>query len=884
MTWWSDFRERILALVRGERGDHELREEIRTHLEMDVAARMDRGLSEEEARREAERIFGGTAHYYDEARDARGIRPLVDLLFDLRHALRGLRRGPGFAAIAILVLGLGIGANVAIFSAVNAVILRPLPYPEPDRLVALWEANPEKGWSQQVTAPANMLDWGERVRAFDGVAGHLCCGQAVLGGDGEPRVIRGSTVTGNFFTVLGVRPLLGRAFVPRETWAADERVVVLSHRFWQGSFGADAAIVGRSIEIDGVPRRVVGVMGAGVGFPSADLDYWEPTNWAPDDREQRWFRQAHYLNAIARLRSGVDRGRADAELKAVARSLEDEYPATNRAMGAGLTPLHEYLVGKARTPLLVLLASAGFLLLIGCANVGNLLLVKTVGRQREIAVRAALGAGRFRLVRQMMTESLVLSAIGGAVGLGLGLAGTRLLARLQPSGVLPDQAYTVDWRVLAFIGATTVGCGLLFGSIAALWTGRAGAGEGLKEGGRSGSIGRTANRFASWLVVLEVALALLLVTGAGLLVRSFQQLLRVDPGFDPRGVLAVSLTLTDAKYSNDDQVRTFFQELHDRLRSVPGVSEIGATNALPLIETSFTSDFVVAGWPPDRFGTEVTHRTITPGYLAAMRVPLLRGRAISAQDRSGGQPVLLINEALARQHFGAEDPVGRRIAFGRVPDSSTTWYTIVGVVGNERQRGVAEQAPIQVLEPFQQHPTYNLRFVLRSDGDPMALLPAVRRTVAELDRNLPIFDARSMEAVRAESMARERFLMVLLLGFAGVALMLSMVGVYGVVAQFTRQRTRELGVRLALGAAPGDVRRMVVFRGMRLVLAGLVVGLGAALLTTRAMAAMLYNVRPADPLTFAAVGGALLTAGALAAWFPALRAGKLDPGAALRGD
>ncbi len=887
MSWWSDLRERVRGLLFVRHADRELEEELRFHMDMDVEARMRGGLSAGEARRTAERAFGGVDRFREETRDARGVRPLSDFAQDVRYALRTLRRSPGFTLAAVLALGLGIGANTTIFSAVNAVVLRPLPFPQPGRLFMLWEENPEKNWYKQVVAPANMLDWRERVRAFQDVAGYTLLGRTVLSGYGEPQVLELSQVTGNFFSVLGVQPQLGRAFQPEETWQTDERVVVISHHLWTQNFAGAAGILNNTIKLDGVDYRVVGVMPQRFAFPAADVDVWLPTQWPAQNRQEVWFRRAHWLSVIARLQPGVSGVDANAQLQTVVEQLKVEYPATNRVMGAGLTPLHEFLIGDTRKPLLVLLAAVVLLLLIGCANVGNLLLVKAAGRQRELAVRSALGAGRLRLVRQMMTESLVLSLLGGAVGLLIGILGTRYLIGLQPQGLLPDTSFAVDLRVLTFVTLISLACGLIFGSVPALWTQRASSVVTLKEGGRSGKLGRSARALASTLVVAEVALALLLVIGAGLLVRSFQQLLRVDPGFDARGVLAVSINLSAAKYDSGDRIQAFFESLLTRAAALPGVQQVAGTNALPLAGNGYTSDFVIAGRGPDEVGTEVIHRSITPEYMRTMRVPLRRGRGFTDADRNPGERVVMINDVLARKFFPASDPVGQRIAFDRVPDANTTWYTIVGVAGSERQRGVAREPQIEALHPFAQARSTNreqLSVVLRTSADPLGQLPALKSLLHELDPNVPIAEARSMEKVRAESVARERFLMVLLLLFAGVALVLAVIGIHGVTAQFMRQRTQEIGVRLALGAEPTAVLRMMVGQGAVLVGGGIALGVAIALITTRAMTGLLFQVKPVDPVTFVGVATTLALAGLVAIWLPSRRASRQDPLSALRPD
>ncbi|MEJ2217136.1 MAG: ABC transporter permease [Gemmatimonadota bacterium] len=806
---------------------------------------------------------------------------------DVRFGLRMLRRNPSFTVMAVLVLALGIGANTAIFSAVNAVILRPLPFRDSGRLYMLTESNPEKGWVDNIVAPANMLDWKERVKAFQDVGAYETFpARATLTGDGSPQVLTFAGVTGNFFNVLGVDPVAGRALRPEETWDQAARVVVLSHAAWQNRFGGDPGVVGRMLTLDGRGYRVVGVMPAGLSYPFQGMDGWVPTRWDPANRTQTWFRRAHWLRAIARLRPGVTPAAANAELQAVVKQLQKEYPETNRVMGANMTPLHRFLVGDTRTPLLVLLAAVGLLLLIACANVGNLLLVRASGRRRELAVRGALGAGRPRLVRQLLTESLLLSTFGGAAGLAVGWAGTRVLERLQPEGLLRVSHFALDPTVVGYVVAITVASGLLFGVAPAFWTGRMVPGTALREGGRTGAPGRGARRTASGLVVGEVALALLLVVGAGLLVRSFWQLQRVDVGFRPNGVLAVWLDLPDARYDTGDKLDVFYDELVRRVRALPGVTSAAAISVVPLDRSHgwWTSDFSVEGRPRDAYGTEVAHREVTPGYFRTMGVPLLRGRTFTATDRAGAAPVIVVNEALAQQYFRGQDPLGQRITFDKEPDSTSVWRTIVGVVGNDHQNGVAQPTQIEIFQPFPQHPRNGMMLVARTPADPAALTPAIRRVVKDMDPLLPLLSVRTMADVHTTALARPRFLMTLLLLFAGIALTLAVVGVYGVTAQMTRRRTQEIGVRIALGARTGDVVGLVLLRGATLMGAGLAIGIAAALLATRAMRALLFDIAPTDAVTFAAVAAILAAAGLLASWLPARRAGRVDPVEALKAE
>ncbi|HTS88223.1 MAG TPA: ABC transporter permease [Gemmatimonadales bacterium] len=882
MTKLAVMIRRIRAFFRPVAAEQEMEEELQHHLALETEANLARGLPPDEAARQARLAFGAVEALREEHRDARGLRWLEDFIGDSRYALRSLRRSPVLAAAAILTLALGIGANTTIFSAVNAVILRPLPFPDADRLVMVWEQNPSKGWYKNVAAPANMLDWRDRVKDFDDVMGYASWDPSfTLTGDGPPAFIPSALVTGNFFSVLGVHAELGRTFTSAETWETGTDVAVISHRLWQTRYSGDPAIVGRSIQISGRSVQVVGVVPAGVSFPEEETDLWMPTAWPAASRGEVPFRRAHWMWAIARLKPRVTPEMAEQELHAVARQLQVEYPATNGSMGAGLTPLHEFLLGSIRGPLLLLLGAVGLLLLIACGNVGNLLLVRAAGLEREVSLRLALGAGRGRLVRQALTESLVLSAWGGAAGILLGWWGTRLLLRLQPAGMLPVREIGISWSVLAFVTLITTLCGLLFGIAPAVWSAGRLPAEVLQEGGRGGS-GHRVRRWSDLLVVSEVALALLLTIGAGLLARSFWRLSAVDPGFDGRGVLATRIILPGMRYDTSEKIAGFFDALLREGGALPGVTRSAGTTQLPLTGLRWTSDFTAEGWRPDQVGFEVAHKEVTPDYFLTMGVPVLQGRAFSDADRAGAPPVVMINQALADRYFPGQDPIGRRICFDKVPDSASVWRTIVGVAGNEHQEALQLDPRPEFIAPRAQNGGLGLELLLRTDGDPERLGPEVRALVHRLDPELAILAMTTMDEVRARSVARQRFLLTLLSVFAITGLLLAVVGVYGVIAQMARGRVREMGIRIALGAEPRQVQWLVVRHGLRLIAVGLGVGLAAAFLATRAMASLLYEIAPADPATFVTVPALLVLAGMAASWIPALRASRQDPAGALR--
>jgi putative ABC transport system permease protein len=877
-------RARLRAIRQRAATDRELDEEISYHLERETEKNLGLGMTRAEARRAALVQFGGVQRAREDHRDVRRVSWLEDFLSDTRFALRSLRRTPGIAGAAVITLALGIAANVAIFSAVNAVILRPLPFPQADRLVVIGEDNRETGVMFDDTTPANWLDWRAGVSAFDDAMAYINgVGQSSLTGRGDLRLVRTLRVSGNFFDVLGARPALGRPFRDDETWAAGGHVAMLSDRAWREHFGADPSVVGTTITLDGTALEVVGVMPPRFDFPTEEVEIWRSLAFSDEFRAGDGFKQAHYLRVVARLKSAATPEQAATQLRVISERLARDRPLFNEYATAAMRPLREVLAGPTRLPLLLLQTSVVLLLLIACANVGNLLLVQAAGRQRETSLRLALGAGRSRVVRQALAESLVLSGVGGACGLALGWMGTHVLVRMQPERMLPVQRFGVDGGVIAYVVAITIASALVFGLAPALWARHRDPAETLRSGGRAIAGGRHARRWGNALVVGEVGLALLIAVGAGLLARSLWHLGRVDPGFDTQGVLAVNYSL-GSQYDTVTKVEAFNARLLERARGIPGVAQAAITDAVSLAGRGWQSDYIAAGRPADGYGTNVLHRIVSPTYFETMRIPLRRGRWFTPADTRGAPLLVVVNDVLARTYFQGQDPIGQRIAFDRAPTPDTEWYTIIGVVGAERTVSLDAEPVAEVYESAVQRPRQFGSLLIRTAGDPAALTATVRSLFREIDGNIPLYTVRTMETIRATSMSRAVFLTTLLVIFAVIGVVLAVVGVYGVLAHAARHRTREMGIRIALGAQVSEVRGLVVRDGLRLIGAGLLVGGVAAIASTRVLRTLLYNVAPNDPLTIALVAALLAVTGVLASWLPARRASRTDPMIALRAD
>jgi len=861
---------------------------MRFHLESAERDLVATGLSPQAARREARRRFGDPQHYRQACRqiDRRHRRTgrrgamLVELGQDLRLALRTLSKSPGFTAAAILTLALGIGANTAIFSVVYGVLVKPLPFQEPERLVRLYEINPNRGWDRATLSGANFLDM-QGLKSFASVTAHAWVGRASLTGEGEPRAILNCGVFGNFFSTLGVTPFLGRGFTAEESWDGNDQVAVLSHAFWREHFGEDREIVGKSLTLNGRSYTVVGVAPPDFAFPREGIDLWTPVGWDREFYSAVWFRRAHYLQGIGRLAPGVTPEVAQAELMTLMERLRAEYPETNEHYtGAGFLPLKEWIVGEQRRALLVLLAAVGLVLLVACANVANLQLARGAHRGREMALRRALGAGRGRLVRQLLTESLVLALLGGGAGLLLGAWGIQWLPSLDPGNLPRTSEIHLSGPVLVASGGITLLTCLLFGLLPAFQGSRAGEVPGAARGGRSTvGIERAGGRARGMLVVAEIALAALLVVGAGLLVRSFTLLTRVDPGFDPQGVLAVDLSLPSAHYPEDPQILAFWDTLLERLRALPEVRDAALIDTLPLTGMHWSSDFLVEGWPDGKLGIEFSRRIVDPQYFHTLGVPIAEGRTFNPADSAAaaeGRPVALINAQLARRYFPEGDAVGRRLRFKTDPPE-TPWRTIVGVVESEAGESLGEPPWDEIFLPRTEVVQRDLSLVARSDGDARALLPVVRAVVHDLDPQIPLAGIKTMEEHMARSVAEPRFLTLLLGGFAALALLLALIGVAGTVAYGVARRTREFGVRLALGAQVRDVVGLVLGGAARLLLVGLLLGLGGAFVFSRALDSLLYGIAATDPITYLTVAVVLTFATLGASYLPALKAGKVDP-------
>jgi putative ABC transport system permease protein len=797
---------------------------------------------------------------------------------DLAYAIRRLRRSPGFTAVAIATLAVGIGANSAIFSVVRAVLLKPLPFDEPERLVRVaqtWQGRPV------VYSPQNFLDVEAEARSFEGLSAVVENGMTLTSG-GPPARVEGASVSASFFDVLRVRPTPGRGFVRGENDPGRTRVAVLGQRLWSRRFGADPTLVGRTIELDREPYEVVGIAPADFSFPEG-VEIWTPLEH--DEVFRTKSRGAWYLTVIGRLRPEASIDSARDEVATIAARLARTYPDADEGVGGTVGSLQESLVGDVRPALLVLLGAVGLVLLIACVNVANLLLARVAAREVELAVRTALGAGRLALVRQLLTESLLLAALGGIAGIFLAWLSLDSLLALQPRGVPRLSEVHVDRAVAAFTALVSVVTGLLFGVFPALHSTRRATADTLREGGR-GLLGGRAGRLRGGLVIGQMALAMMLLAGAGLLVRSFTQLRRVDPGFRSDGVLTFRISLPESAYAEDARRTAFFDELVARLRALPGVSGAGAVSGLPLGGSRFGFSFEIAGRPPVTPAQQpsIELRIVTADYLKTMGIPLRLGRGIEASDTASAPPVVVLSESAARRYFPGEDPLGQRLKIGMRTSQGSAGGEIVGVVGDVKDGGLAADSLPTAYLPYAQTPFGTLDVLVRTATSPLALLSAAQGVVRELDPELALARVRTLDDVVARSISEPRFYTVLLGAFATIALLLAAIGIFGVLSYAVVQRSREIGIRVALGAHPAQVLGLVLRQALLLSATGVAAGLVGALLLGRALSSLLFQLSPRDPATLACVAGLLVFVALVASYLPARQATRVDPLVALRSE
>ena len=807
---------------------------------------------------------------------------------DLRYGIRMLLKHKVFTVVAILTLALGIGANTAIFSVVNATLLRPLPYKNSDQLVMVWGTNPGGfGWRGKTGFSAlSFLDYQQQNQSFERMATFNGVGFTLTEAD-NPEPIRGGMVTAEFFDVLAVQPILGRAFLPDDAQIGRDHVAILNYSLWQRRFGSDPNIIGQTIRLDATPYTVIGVLPQGFDFSIPEYfgsrDLWVPAVLPLDNSE----RGHKYLSVIARLKQGVTLRRADEDMIAISERLAREYPGTMSGFGVKLTPLHEQIVGEIRLVLLLLFGAVGFVLLIACANVASLQLARASSRQKEIAIRTALGASRGRLLRQLLTESMLLALSGGALGLLLASWGIGLLTGLGPAGIPQGTVVTIDVTVLAYSLVLSLITGILFGLAPALQQAPKRISQSLKEGGRNSTASESGLRLRRLLTVSEVALSMILLIGAGLLIRSFVGLLQVNPGFETKNTLTARFDLPKYSYPDAAKQAAFYTQVMERIEALPGVTAVGATDELPPTMGHHSNTFSIEGRGPIDDSDQslaVQERLVSMDYFRVMGIPLSAGRVFSATDDGSATPVALINQAFARRFFPNESPIGQHLGFG----SANPWITIVGIVGDVRGHGLEKQPNSEIYLPYQEqnllpyNPLPHMHVVVRTVGDPNDIAAAVLGSVRELDKDLPLPPARTMERVLAASIAGRRSNMLSLGVFAVIALLLTGVGVYGVISYSVAQRTQEMGIRIALGAQSHDVIALVVGNGMRLVLMGIAIGLAGAFALTRWMASMLFDVSATDPLTFVVIALLLALVALLACWIPARHATKVDPLVALR--
>jgi len=872
-------RARVRPLVARRDTEAELDEEMRFHVDTEIRERMRRGMTPEDARTSTLRDFGGVSRYKEDCRDAWGTRVMDEVTRDARYGLRALRRAPAFTAVAVLTIALGVGAATTIFSVVQSV-LRPLPYEDPASLMAV--VTTYRG-ADDATSALDFADWRRQSKTFAGLSAISGDAMTITGG-GDPERLTASVVSANHFDILRARPLIGRTFRPGEDSIGAPRAAILGESIWRRRFSADSTVMGRAAILDGHPYTIVGVIGRDVAYPEG-ADIYVPLVFPADDLEEG-NRGARYYDVIGRLADGATLPQAAAEMRTVSGRLAAEHPQADQGISTRVTSLLDYVVGGFERPLLVLMGAAGLLLLIGCANVANLLLVRAAGRDGELAVRTALGAGRSRLVRQLATEAMVPFLVGGTVGAVLATLGVRAFAALA-GGAIPRLAGAgVDRIALAFALAATLLTGIVFGVLPALRFARMNVSGTLRSIGRS-NLGSSERRRARTAIVgSEVALAVVLLVVAGLVVRSFRELMAVDPGFRREGVVTFRLDLPQQRYGEPAKLRTFVARLDDRIAALPGVTRNARVLRTPLSNYDFNVGFTVDGRPvtPGTRKPAVQVRIASPGYFETMGIRLASGRTFARTDDATAPQVVVINRAMARVHFAGEQAIGKRIWLGWEEDGVRRGGEIVGVVDDVRQFGLARAPEPEMYLPYDQTPVRQMTVVARTTASPEAVFAAARAAVHDIDAALPLFELTTLERHFQDSAARPRLYMTLLMSFAGVAVLLAAIGLYGVVSYSVRQQSHELGVRIALGASRADVVRLVLGSSLRVTVSGAALGIVGAIAVSGTLKALLYGVSATDPWTYAAVVALMVSVGALASWLPARQATSIDPASALRSE
>ncbi len=880
---------RFLALFRKRHLEQELGEELSSHMEMLVEENVRKGMSPVEARYAARRSFGGVEQFKENYRGQRGLPMIETLVQDVHYGLRMLVKSPSFTAVVVLTLALGIGANTAIFSVVNAVLLRSFPYKDPDRLVIVWEQLRKLGLNRFAAPFGNYYDYRDQNHVFERLAVLEYAHFDFLEVD-QPERILGVRISADLFPLLGVKAALGRTFLPEENQTGHDQVAVLSDSLWKRRFGSDPHVMGRTMILDGNPFTVIGVIPRSLRFSfgnSSLPDVWLPIAFQTDPR-----RELGNLQMIARLKPGVSVEEARADMKALAGRLEQEYHLYRGPQGedagydVAVTSLREEITGNSRDGLLVMLGAVGFVLFIACANVTNLLLARSATRQREIAVRAALGASRVRLVRQFLTEGLLLGMLGGCFALVIAYWSIGGLVRWSPYDVTRLFSVDIDGPVLVFSLGVSLLTGLIFGLVPVIEGANTNLTRSLKEAARGPAAVPPRGILRQVLVVIEVALSLSMVVGAGLLVKSFIAIQNVNPGFNSESVLTAQISLPEFEYREDYQVAAFYRGLLERIESLPGVKSASMISVLPLSGGGGRDPFSIEGqsWRPfgaNRTPQVASYRVAAPGYFRTMQIPLVKGREFTMRDVEGAVPEAIVNETLVRGFWPGEDPVGKHIMMG-APRERVPWLTVIGVVADVRNSGLDSTPIPQIYAPQFEIPSRSMTLVIRTDSEPMRVVSAVQHEVQALDKSRPLYGIASMDQVLSEIVATRRYNMLLLGIFAGLALLLAAVGIYGVISYSVTQRTYEIGIRLALGADPGNIFGLIVGHGLVLTTIGLVIGLGGAFALTRFLSGMLFGVRPNDLTTFVGVSLLLMAVAVLACYIPARRATKIDPMVALR--